>query len=195
MRIGRIASTLAVLFALACSPARERSGRQVDCRPFPEGAPLVCQADGNGVIQLAPASIPQLSFDGDGLSAILVDKRDLYFVSRQGRTAPAFVYDNGPDTVVEGLARTTKSGRIGFVNPLLEVVVEPVWDFAFPFQQGVAVVCMGCTPTAGPGEEHRTVTGGKWGYIDKRGKVVVPVEHESQKLPSVETAAKQAAPR
>jgi len=61
-----------------------------------------------------------------------------HFVNRQGRTAPAFPFDNGADNVVEGLARTVKAGKVGFVNPALDVVVPPVWDFAYPFEKGAA---------------------------------------------------------
>jgi hypothetical protein len=48
-------------------------------------------------------------------------------------------FDNGTDYVVEGLARTVRAGKIGFVNTWLEQVVAPVRDFAFPFEEGVAV--------------------------------------------------------
>ena len=86
-----------------------------------------------------------------------------------------------------------KDGKVGFINTELDQIVAPVWDFAFPFEHGVAVVCTGCVPTpALSGDEHRTMTGGKWGYIDKRGKVVVPVVYNSRSLPPVEVAQKQA---
>ena len=103
--------------------------------------------------------------------ACVVDDRGLYFVNRQGKTAPAFQFDNGPDYVVEGMARTVKNGKVGFVNTQLDRVVPPVWDFASPFEHGVAAVCTGCVSTPiSPGDEHKKMTGGKWGYIRQTRK-------------------------
>jgi hypothetical protein len=81
---------------------------------------------------------------------------------------------------------------VGFVNTGLDQVVAPVWDFASPFEHGVAQVCMGCVSTLiSSGDEHTAMTGGKWGYIDKRGKIIVPVEYDFRSLPPPEVAAKQ----
>jgi hypothetical protein len=153
----------------------------------------VCELTGDGNIVVAQRSRADIDFGPDGLGSIVIDAQGLSFVNRQGKTAPALTIDNGPDYIVEGLARTVKAGKVGFVNAELDPVVAPVWDFAFPFDHGVAVVCTGCVSApASPGDEHRTMTGGKWGYIDKRGKVVVPVEHDFRYLPPVELAEKEA---
>jgi len=156
------------------------SHRVKDCRLFPSLEPAECEQTGDGNIIVKPASLARVAFGPEGLSAILVDDRTFYFVNRQGKTAPALAFDNGPDYVSEGLARTVLNGKVGFVNTHLDVVVAPVWDFAYPFERGSARVCMGCVPTGG---EHKTVTGGKWGYIDQRGIVVVPVAYDAATLP------------
>jgi hypothetical protein len=192
MRINPATAAALVTLPLTISCAGPSGARAIACKPFPDGDPLVCERNSVGDIRVSPQSLAQLSFGPDGLGTILAGERDMYFVTRQGKTAPAFLYDNGPDYFADGLARTVRNGKIGFVNAQLDQVVEPVWDFAFPFEKGVTVVCTGCAPVAKSGEEHRVVSGGKWGYIDKRGKVVVPVEHDSRSLPPVETAAKLA---
>jgi hypothetical protein len=135
---------------------------------------------GGGSIVLSAQSLANEDFGPEGLGSIIVIDQ-LYFVNRQGKTAPALVFDNGPDYVVEGLVRTVKDGKVGFVNTRLDQVVAPVWDFAEPFQGGIALVCTGCTSEpARPGaDEHRIHVGGKWGCIDNRGKVVVPVIYDS----------------
>ena len=156
--------------------------------------PALCEVTSDGQVVVSKQSLGDLTFGPDGLATIVINQRDLYFVTRQGKTAPALNFDNGPDYFVDGLARTVKNGKIGFVNGNLDLVVPPVWDFAFPFEHGVAVVCTGCAFTpAARGDEHRRVTGGKWGYIDRRGRVVVPVEYDSRSLPSVAVAERQAA--
>jgi hypothetical protein len=153
----------------------------------------VCELTSDGNIVVAKHSLADIAFGSEGLGSIVVDNRGLYFVTHEGKTTPALNFDNGPDYVVEGLARTVKNGKVGFINTELDPVVAPIWDFAFPFEHGVAVVCTGCVSTpASPGDEHRSVTEGKWGYIDKHGRVVVPVVYDSRSLPPVEIAEKHA---
>lgn len=91
-------------------------------------------------------------------------------------------FDNGPDDFAEGLARTTRSGKIGFIDRQLSEVIAPSWDFAFPFEDGVAVVCQGCRPHPVGDGEHSEVRGGSWGTIDRSGAIVVPVELERDAL-------------
>lgn len=91
----------------------------------------------------------------------------LYFVNGSGRTAPAFLFDNGADYFVEGLARTSKSGKVGFVDASLNEVVPPVWDFARPFKGGRSLVCQGCTVR--PVGEHQVLRDGKWGAMTRQG--------------------------
>ena len=189
------AATLALLVAASCTRSSDHvQNRQVGCHHFPNSEPALCELASDGNIVVAKQSLADMAFGPEGLGSIVVDNRGLYFVTRQGKTTPALMFDNGPDYVVEGLARTVKNGKVGFINTKLDPVVAPIWDFAFPFEHGVAVVCTGCVSTpASPSGEHRTMTGGKWGYIDKRGKVVVPVVYDFRSLPSVEVAEKQRA--
>jgi hypothetical protein len=166
-----------LVFASSCA-------RRVECRLFPNQEAAICRPAPDGSVVVDRQSLAGMSFEPDGLTSIFIGNQ-LHFVNRQGRTAPAFPFDNGADNVVEGLARTVKAGKVGFVNPALDVVVPPVWDFAYPFEKGAAKVCTGCVPRpVRPGDEHTIVTGGKWGYIDKSGKVIVPVVYEWSSLPS-----------
>ncbi len=116
------------------------------------------------------------------VSAVVVDGLLHYFIS-SGKTAPALWFDNGADYFVEGLARTIRGGKVGFVDESLSEVIAARWDFAFPFESGFAVVCTGCRQE--PAGEHREVVGGGWGYIDTRGEVVVPLVYRRGELPSI----------
>jgi hypothetical protein len=106
------------------------------------------------------------------------------FALDSGRTAPALPFDNGPDRFVEGLARSIRDGKVGFVDESLDLVVPREWDFAFPFEGGVARVCTGCTARRHSGGEHSEVVGGRWGYIDREGNVVVSVDYGLDTLPA-----------
>ena len=195
MRISQAmpAGMLALILASSCTRSSNHARRLIDCHHYPNLEPAACEQKSDGGIVASRQSLKDISFGPEGLGAMIVDKR-LCFVNRQGKTAPAFNFDNGPDYVVEGMARTVKNGKVGFVNTQLDEVVAPVWDFASPFEHGVAEVCMGCVSTpVRPGSEDTSMVGGKWGYIDKRGKVIVPVVYDDPRnLPPAEVAAKQA---
>lgn len=189
MRIN--ATTVAVLLSVGASSCiqatRQVRGQAVGCALFPDREPIRCEIRSDGAMSVARVSLPHLSFDDNGLATVVVQGHDLYFVTRQGKAAPAFPFDNGPDYFVEGLARTVGNRKIGFVNRQLDTVISPAWDFAAPFDHGVAAVCAGCTPKSDG--EHSSMAGGKWGYVDKHGAVVVAVTHELGELPSPEAAA------
>jgi hypothetical protein len=78
------------------------------------------------------------------------------------------------------LARTQYGGKIGFVNKKLNVIIQPQYDFGFPFQQGKAIVCNGCRPVQEG--EHQQLTGGKWGALDRQGQIVIPLEYTRDEL-------------
>jgi hypothetical protein len=137
--------------------------------------------------------VAEVGLKRDEVGSIFVDDA-LCFVNREGKTLPAFPFDNGADDFVEGLARNLEGGKVGFVNTRFDQVVAPIWDWADYFQNGIAAVCRGCVSARLPNcDEHcGTLIGGKWGYIDGTGRVVVPVIYDLIDLPSAESAAAKA---
>jgi hypothetical protein len=130
------------------------------------------------VLRLSPAQLRALRFK-DGLAEVLVDGR-AYYVSRSGKSARVHLFENGADYFSEGLARTISRGKYGFIDRRLTVVIEPAYDFAFPFKGNRAVVCVECAPvTEG---EYRAIRGGRWGMIDRTGAVVTPLSHSREEL-------------
>lgn len=146
--------------------------------------PNCVSTDARGAMVVAAGARKQLAFE-HGLATISADGA-FYYVDRRGRAAQALPFDNGPDPFAEGLARTIESGKVGFLDRKLRQVIEPQWDFAFPFRGGIAVVCNGCR--AEPGDEHPKITGGMWGYVDRRGRTVVPIRYQEDELPPREEA-------
>jgi len=124
-------------------------------------------------------TIGKLDFSDRGLASIIYGDR-IFYVSKQGKVARTIFFDNGADYFVEGMARTMANGKIGYIDDKLDVVIRPQYDFAFPFNNGVAIVCNACkSELVG---EHRVVTGGQWGVINKAGKVVVPLKYDHNGL-------------
>ena len=77
----------------------------------------------------------------------------------------------------EGLAAAKKSGKFGYIDHSMKWVIEPQFDLAGPFGDGLAAVAQSDppAPTSGDyGSWRRSAKKLKWGYVDKSGKVVVP---------------------
>jgi len=189
-------SSLLALFLLfpmgaGCCAAEETlsciyEARETQKNPTPErqefqprGGCATLQRDGS--LTVHPDHLNELYFR-DGLAAIFMSA-GWYYVTPAGRTAPVLDYDNGPDYFAEGLARTRRSGKVGFIDRTLAEWISPAWDFAFPFDDGVALVCQGCRSHPTDDGEHFELRGGVWGYIDRKGMAVVPVRFEREQLP------------
>jgi len=105
--------------------------------------------------------------DGDGFVAYDENNHKLFTI---------FTYDNGPDYISEGLFRITDNNKMGYANYKGEIVIQPIYDAALPFSKGHAAVCIGCILEADG--EHSSWAGGKWGFINNAGEVVVPIQYD-----------------
>ena len=89
-----------------------------------------------------------------------------------------YLFENGPDDFMEGLARYVENGKVGFVNQCLRPVVPAEFDWAGPFSNGIAVVCRDCSHVfEDEYREHSAIKGGTWGVINSRGKRLVPLKY------------------
>ena len=83
-----------------------------------------------------------------------------------------FIFDNGPDYSSDGLFRIMKKGKIGYADSATgRIVIEPQYDCAWPFENGVAQVSNNCS-TKQLDDEHWVWDSEHWKYIDKTGKKV-----------------------
>ena len=53
------------------------------------------------------------------------------------------------------------------------MAIDAKFDGAMPFSETLAAVCEGCVLTGG---EHKSFEGGRWGYIDSEGDLVIPMQ-------------------
>jgi hypothetical protein len=150
----------------------------------PERTFKQCAATGrDGRPRLKRSYLARLRYDRDGLASVLLfnetDKRKAqwFYVRRGVIPVPVKTMDNGPDYFEDGLARSRVGGKIGYIDRKLNLVIPAIYDGAYPFRDGVAVVCTACTivydRTVSEGERS-WYEGGQWGRIDRRGRVVTP---------------------
>ena len=107
------------------------------------------------------------------------------YIDDRGRTACTILGD-WARPYRDGLApfRDPATGKFGYRDRNGRVVIEPKYDAARDFSEGLAVVNLG----AGWVKEFpRPVVprGGKWGFIDKAGRLVVPRAVRERCIPRV----------
>ncbi|MFD1950446.1 WG repeat-containing protein [Sphingomonas arantia] len=138
-----------------------------------------CGAETAEGMVVAPAVSGALGYRG-GLASFAVTGRGWYYRRRDGVTREMVTFDNGPDEFVEGLARAKVDGKLAYVDRRLRIRVRTRYDWGDRFANGRAAVCVGCVATMVDGGEHRMMTGGRWGVIDRRGREVVAVNRSER---------------
>lgn len=135
--------------------------------------------DEKGTVMIKTQFIIAHNFLSTGIVAV-VDSIGWAYINTEGNVViRPFIYDNGPDYFSEGFARFTSDDKFGFFDETGQIIIEPQFDFVFPFSEGLSAICMGCKKRKE--DEHRVVEGGKWGYIDTQGEVIIDVKFEHAK--------------
>ena len=148
--------------------------KQTEQNPYPEIEVFHhCASYQNKHLEITDKHWRKLNFNENQLTTLFTQGQ--YFYLKPDRSyLPVITYDNGADYFQEGLTRSLLNGKIAFYNHDFELVLATDFDWAWPFQDGVARVCRGCVVTQ-VNEEHTGLTGGVWGYIDKQGNMIEPL--------------------
>ena len=118
-------------------------------------------------VHMSQEALKKINFHNQEIIAINI-KNKFYYVRKDGKMIETLEYDGQADEFSDGLARTKIDGKIGFFNSNLEIVLKPIYDFAFPFHNGISEICMGCKDEG----EESLLNGGKWKKINREGLVV-----------------------
>lgn len=154
-------SALATQYPLACRYARVELERYEGC----------ARRDGEAV-RFARAHIARMRFLR-GLAEAAIDEVGWLWVRRDGLARPVFVLDTGPDPFEQGLARGWHQGKVAFYDRQLRLVLATPYDWSFPFNaRGEALVCEACHSD---GREPSSMIGGRWGLIDRQGRLLTPL--------------------
>lgn len=132
--------------------------------------------DQKGRIVIEPKFVIAHDFSPEGIAAV-ADKNGWAYINMAGNVViRPFVFDNAPDPFNEGLARFSVDNKFGFFDKTGKVIIQPQFDFAWSFSEGLAAMCTGCKEEKDG--EYSFMKGGKWGYINKKGEIVIPTKFE-----------------
>jgi len=171
-----------LLVLAACAAPLRTPEATMQTRPLPVPAEDPSSSlwgfrDAEGAWELSPRWDLVQPFTAGGIAAV-VDRDGWRYVDRAGHTAIArpWIVDNAPDAFQEGLARAVEGDRFVFFDEAGRVVLQTPFAYAEPFAEGLAPVCDGCTPERVG--EHLRFVGGRWGYLDHAGQVVIPCRYD-----------------
>ena len=85
----------------------------------------------------------------------------------------AYVFDNGPDWLEEGLFRIIRNGKIGYADVNGFIIIAPKYECAGQFENGMARVALDCNLVKSENDlEHTSMESDAWFYIDKKGNKI-----------------------
>ncbi len=85
----------------------------------------------------------------------------------------AYMFDNGPDELADGLFRIIRNGKIGYADKNGVIVIEPKFECADKFENGKASVALECRKFIEKYDsEHSRMESNSWFYIDIKGNKV-----------------------
>ena len=97
-----------------------------------------------------------------------------YLVDLRGeRRLRPHLQDIYKDDLDHALIRFWADEKIGYADFNLNIKIAPQFDGAWPFQDGTAIVCVGCVDV--PIGEYNTSEGGSWGIISPEGDYIIPL--------------------
>jgi len=134
-----------------------------------------CATRVEGKMSLKDEHLKQLAFDIHGIASAFIHGKH-YYIKPNGTMLPVITFDNWADDYSEGLTRSAVDGKIAYYDRAFEQIIAPTYDWGGPFKNGRALVCKGCKVQPPDHDGHQSVTGGLWGYIDKKGVEIIPVK-------------------
>ena len=106
-------------------------------------------------------------------------KKGVYAIDRKEKVLfQVYNPEYFPDDVSNGLFRIIENDKIGFADMNGQIIIKPQFQFIYPFTaNGFAIFCEKGTWSM-LNNEIPVITG-RWGAIDKRGKIVIPPTYEA----------------
>lgn len=129
-------------------------------------------------VRVSPRRLARMPFE-HGLAQAWIETLGWSWIRPDGLAIGVLTFDNGPDPFNEGLTRSSIDGKVAYYDRHLRRVLATPYDWASEFEHGRAVVCVGCVREK---TEMGFMVGGLWGQIDRKGRVIVPVDLTQEAL-------------
>ena len=116
--------------------------------------------------------------------AFVTGEKGIIGINKKGeKLFNVYIIDNGPDYIVNGAFRIIEKNKMGFADTLGNIIIPTIYDFAYPFNKNeLALVNIGghseSVDPADPHCEHHVWIGGKWGIINKSGKIIKDIKYD-----------------
>lgn len=152
-----------------------------------EGGPELLSATGcgtideQGMLHVDRSLLQHLYFKDAEPSCLLLPDRAFY-VDKKGKAVETYLFDSGCDYYSEGLTRAPSDHGTRFIDDTLAEVIATPYQFAMPFYEGVAVVCDDLHLRHDLYKDHQKLVGGRCGYIDKKGALIVPLRYPFEEI-------------
>ena len=154
---------------------------------FSEGLAAVKDGDRSGFIDHTGKIIFEVPLDvtlgfHEGIVGVLYRGMLAYFDRTGKQISPPLGYGPSSHSFSEGLVPVEIKGKTGFMDRAGQIVIEPKFEGADDFHEGLAPVRVHSEETTWcPTEPSGSRKGftNKWGFIDKTGKLVIPPQYES----------------
>lgn len=177
---------LAIIALTVLSASVVSAGDSIDCAYLPKSSKAGqlcsvqeyrnCGTNLEGKMSLSKKHLLRMHYDRYGLATIFIQGQ-YYYVKADGSMLPVIGYDNWADDYSEGLVRSSVDGKIAYYDRSFKQIIAPKYDGAWPFKKGRALVCTDCKRNLSDEEGHTMMTGGLWGYINKKGEEIIPVRY------------------
>lgn len=190
-KVGYIDKTGKVVIPAIYEPAMAGEGGEAfEVSPFKEGLASVATVkqdpysgevsywgfiDKNGMTVI-PFKYGAAGNFGSGIAPVaLMNNSDSGFVwgyiDKSGKTKIPFAYDDA-SSFSDGLAVVAKNNKYGVIDTNNKVVVPFKYDYIDDFSEGLAAVFQ-----KGKSDRYSDSVKGKFGFINKTGKVVIPIQY------------------
>jgi hypothetical protein len=154
---------------------------------FSEGLAAIKDGDKGAFIDHDAKTVFEVPLDvtlgfQEGIVGVL-NRGTLSYFDRSGKQiSPPLGYGPKSHSFSEGLVPVEIKGKTGFMDRTGKIVIEPQFEDAEDFHEGLAPVKVRSAETTwcprAPTGSRKGFTM-KWGYIDKTGRMVIPAEFES----------------
>jgi hypothetical protein len=154
---------------------------------FSEGLAAIKEGDNGAFIDHDTKKVFALPLDvtlgfHEGIAGVLYRGTLSYFDKAGKKISPPLGYGPKNHSFSEGLVPIEVKGKTGFMDRTGKIVIEPQFEDAEDFSEGLAPVKIRSEettwcPREPSGSRHGFTM--KWGYIDTTGNLVIPAEFES----------------